>query len=196
MAYPHFADPMSTRHQFPPHLGPAELPFDFCMDGANVRQQCFVAHAFVSTGLTGFGGFLASTVLKVAAGAHAQHLAGQGDGPVGFVAGNPGVLHSDSRAKYAVAFFRISRSIVMRANCALRRASSICSALTGLSPAPVSWPLALSLTQLSRLALGMPNTLTVTDTACPPLTSLTASILNASVYLARFLVSLIAFTLN
>jgi hypothetical protein len=31
--------------------------------------------------------------------------------------------------------------------------------------------LALSLTQLSKLALGMPNTLAVTDTACPPLTS-------------------------
>ena len=86
--------------------------------------------------------------------------------------------------------------MVMRANCALRRASSICSALTGLSPAPLSWPLALSLTQLSRLALGMPNTLAVTDTACQPLTSRTAFILNSSVYLARFLVSLISFSLN
>ena len=37
-AYPLFADPMSTRHQFLPHLGPAVFPFDFCMDGADVRQ--------------------------------------------------------------------------------------------------------------------------------------------------------------
>lgn len=57
-------------------------------------------------------------------------------------------------------------------------------------------PLALSLTQLSKLGLWMPNTLAVTDMVCPPLTNLRASILNSSVYLAHFLVSLIAFTLN
>ena len=37
-AYPLFADPMTTRHQFLPHLGPAVFAFDFSMDGAHVRQ--------------------------------------------------------------------------------------------------------------------------------------------------------------
>jgi hypothetical protein len=37
---------------------------------------------------------------------------------MGLVPGNPGVLPSDSRAKYAVAFFKMSRSIVTRASCA------------------------------------------------------------------------------
>jgi hypothetical protein len=46
-AYPFFADPMTTRHQLFPHLGPAVFPCDFSMDGADVGQKCFVAHALV-----------------------------------------------------------------------------------------------------------------------------------------------------
>ncbi|WP_295503143.1 hypothetical protein [Limnohabitans sp. Rim8] len=42
----------------------------------------------------------------------------------------------------------------------------------------------------------MPNTLAVTAAASPPLTSLTASILNSNVYLVRFLVSRISFSLD
>ena len=74
-------------------------------------------------------------------GADAQHLTGQPDGPLGLVHGYPGVLHCGSFAKYAVAFPRMSRSMRRRAFSARERASSICSALTGLSPTPLSWPL-------------------------------------------------------
>ena len=64
------------------------------------------------------------------------------------------------------------------------RANSICSALTGLSPAPWSSPFSASLTQLPSVAFGMPSTRAVTDASCPAFTSLTASSLNSSVYLA------------
>jgi hypothetical protein len=48
-----------------------------------------------------------------------------------------------------------------------------------------------------RTQLGKPMKQELDDlTACPPLTSRTASILNSSVYFARFIVSLIAFSLN
>ena len=44
----------------------------------------------------------------------------------------------DTRAKYAVAFPKMSRSILKRAFSARGLASSICSGRTGLSPAPLS----------------------------------------------------------
>lgn len=78
----------------------------------------------------------------------------------------------------------MSRSIFTRASSARSRASSICSALTGLSPAPCSSPFSDALIQLPSVAFGMPNTRAVTDASCPPLTSLTASSLNSSVYFA------------
>ena len=46
-AYPLFANPVTTRDQLFPHLGAAVFHFDFCVDGADVGQQCFVAHALV-----------------------------------------------------------------------------------------------------------------------------------------------------
>ena len=45
-------------------------------------------------------------MLEVATDADAQHLANQRDWPHRFKQKNPGVLHSDSLAKYAVAFLR------------------------------------------------------------------------------------------
>ena len=79
----------------------------------------------------------------------------------------------------------MSRSIFTRASSARSLASSICSALTGRSPAPCSEPLSASLTQLLRVCLGTPSTRAVTDASCPALTSLTASSLNSAVYRAR-----------
>ena len=119
---------------------------------------------------------------KVAAGTDSQDAALQSDGPLVFVPGDPGIprgfplviLHSASFAKYApeeiplgdaVAFFRMSRSILTRASSALSRARSICSALTGLAPAPVSLPWADSRNQLSNVGVGMPSTFAVTALA-------------------------------
>src|ERR1039458_1075107 len=123
-------------------------------------------------------------MLKVATGTHPQYLALQADGPPALVSGDPGVLHIDSFAKYAVAFFKISRSILTRASSALSRASSICSALTGLVPAPASLPSAARRTQLPSVGAGTPRILAVTALACPPCTRRTASSLNSSVYAA------------
>src|ERR1017187_3836357 len=123
-------------------------------------------------------------MLKIAAGTHPQYLALQADGPPALVPSDPGVLHIDSFAKYAVAFFKISRSILTRASSALSRASSICSALTGLAPAPASLPWAARRTQLPSVGAGTPRILAVTALACPPCTRRTASSLNSSVYAA------------
>src|ERR1039457_388379 len=80
----------------------------------------------------------------VARDAHQQHPALHTDRPDQLVALNKGVLHFWPFAKYAVAFPRMSRSIVTRASSARRRLFSICSAVTaGLLLAPFKVELAL-----------------------------------------------------
>jgi len=64
-------------HQFLPHLGPTVFLLDLGVNGPDVGQQGFVADALVGARLGGLARAFASHVLKVAAGAHAQHLAGQ-----------------------------------------------------------------------------------------------------------------------
>lgn len=81
-------------------------------------------------------------MFKVTASADIQYFALQYDWPTSFVPFNPGVLHIDSRGKYAVAFLRMSRSIFTLASSVLSRVNSICSALTGLAPAPANCPFA------------------------------------------------------
>lgn len=84
---------------------------------------------------------------------------------------DPGVPRSVSCAKYAAAFFAMSRSILRRATSALSLASSICSGDTVAAfavPAPwVSPSLASWRTQLLRLALGMPSTRATSPTERP-----------------------------
>ena len=101
-------------------------------------QQRFIAQSHVGTRLRGLVSTFATHVLEETAGADAQQVTGKRYRPPLFVIGNPGVLHFDTRAKYAVAFPRMSRSILSRAFSARSLASSICSGLTGLSPAPLS----------------------------------------------------------
>lgn len=125
-------------HQLFPHFWPAVFLFDLSVDGQEVHQQGFVADALLYTRFAGRADIFATPVFKVATGADLQYLATQCDRPVGLVSCNPGVLHRDSRAKYAVAFFKMSRSILTLDSSARSRASSICSGLTGLSPAPLS----------------------------------------------------------
>jgi hypothetical protein len=59
------------------------------MDGADVGQQSFVAHALEGARLAGFAQGPTPPVLKVAAGTDAQYIEGQGDRPVGLVSGMP-----------------------------------------------------------------------------------------------------------
>src|SRR5512141_2488974 len=101
-------------------------------------------------------------VFVIPARTHSQDLALHRHRPPLLVAFNPGVLHVDSFAKYAVAFFRMSRSIFTRANSARNRLNSICSALTGLSGIPTKRPWPCALTQLCSVWSAIPS---VRDTA-------------------------------
>src|SRR5690606_32419441 len=123
----------------------------------------------------------AATPGAIAAGAHGQHLAHFGQRVVGALCVDPGVLHSASFAKYAVAFFRMSTCIFSRAFSARSRDSSICSGVTGLAPGAVSLPAADALTQLRSVCSTRPSSLAATTmpTACA---CLTACSLNSAVY--------------
>src|SRR4051812_9296737 len=100
---------------------------------------------------------------------------------------NPGVLHRDSFAKYAAAFFTISRSSLVLASSRRKRAFSASTSLTdrftATAPptAALSLPARLSLIQFHRLDSGMPNRFAAW---LPPIDSpnLTASTLNSAVY--------------
>jgi hypothetical protein len=89
---------------------------------------------------------------KVTTSTDIEHFALPPNRPTAFVPFNPGVLHTDSRAKYAVAFLKMSRSIFTFASSALSRVNSICSALTGLAPASANWPFAACRTQFSLMS--------------------------------------------
>ena len=88
-----------------------------------------------------------------------QNMTAHSDGSNRLVLRNPGVLHNDCPAKYALDFFRQLRSI-------LTRASSVRS-------------------QLQSIWCGMPSTLEVVAMSCPPLTHLTASSLNSGLCLRQ-----------
>jgi len=92
-----------------------------------------------------------------------------------------GVLQLRTFAKYAVAFPRMSRSILTRASSALSRLISICSALTTLLSAPLSLPSRSALTQLNSVCSTTPSDLAAAAMLWPPVTSRTASCLNSSV---------------
>src|SRR5664279_6058465 len=123
----------------------------------------------------------------VARYAHAQHPALHPDWPHPPVTLNKGVLHFWLFAKYAVAFPRMSRSILTRANSARNRLISICSAVTcGLPLAPFKVPARYSLTQLPNVCSTTPRLRAADAWLWPDSTSRAASCLNSSVYLPRF----------
>src|SRR5258708_1249150 len=95
---------------------------------------------------------------------------------------DPGVLHSASLPKYAVAFFNISFSIRSRAFSARTRDSSICSGVIVLAPGGCSLPAFAALTQLRSVCSTRPSSLATAPTLCPLLTRFTARSLNSTVY--------------
>lgn len=95
-----------------------------------------------------------------------------------------GVLYSDILAKYAAAFFRMSRSLVVRFNSAFMRLSSVLSASTSslVADGDGCW---LFFSQTYKLLSDMPSRFATSTTPCPrSVTCLTASALNSAVYLA------------
>src|SRR5277367_6049027 len=125
-------------------------------------------------------------VLVVACHTDSEHAALYSDRPLPAVASNQGVLHFCPLAKYAIAFPRMSRSIVTRARSARKRLISICSAVTAerLS-APFRVPARCALTQLNNVCSTRPNVRDAAAILWPDSTSRTASCLNSSVYGAR-----------
>ena len=91
------------------------------------------------------------------------------------------VSHFASLAKYAVAFFKMSRSIFTRDNSVRRRLISICSALTAGVAELFNPPLPAALTQLCSVCSDRPRFLATVATRSPPVTRRTASSLNSSV---------------
>ena len=107
----------------------------------------------------------------VAAYADAKHAAPHLDRPRQSVALYEGVLHVVLFAKYAVAFSRMSRSILTRAS----------SALTSLVSAPESLPSRLALAQLTSVCSTKPKVLATEALVYPASTRRTASRLNSRV---------------
>src|SRR4029434_7049659 len=70
---------------------------------------------------------------------------------------DPGVLHSASFAKDAVAFFNISFSIRSRAFSARTRDNSICSGVIALPPGGWSFPAFAALTQFRHVCSTTPT---------------------------------------
>ena len=69
-----------------------------------------------------------------------------------------GILHFWPFAKYAVAFPRMSRSIVTRANSARKRLISICSAVTPVLPLTAfNFPACFALTQFDHVCSTTPR---------------------------------------
>src|SRR5258707_15018626 len=118
--------------------------------------------------------------------AHQQNPALHPDRPNSLVALNKGILHFWPFAKNAVAFPRMSRSIVTRASSARKRLISICSAVTALFPmTPFNLPARCNFTQWLRVCSTTPRLRAAAATVWPDSTSRTDSCLNSSVYLPR-----------
>ena len=120
--------------------------------------------------------------------AYTQYPALHTDGPDPPMALNKDVFHFWPFAKYAVAFPRMSRSIVTRANSARKRAISICSAVTPDAPETCfNFPARLNFIQFHSVCSAIPRLRDASAILWPDSTKRTASTLNSSVYRPRFL---------
>src|SRR5271169_6811760 len=179
--HPQLANPNALRPQLPPDARPSIGSAILRINGADMHQQRLVTQVATPQNVSA-----ANQVFMVARYAHAQHPALHADWPHPPVTLNKGVLHFWPFAKYAVAFPRMSRSILTRANSARKRLISICSALTALPLlAPLSRPSRCALTQLNSVCSTTPRLRAAAAMLWPDSTSRTASCLNSSVYCAR-----------
>lgn len=117
--HPVFAHPHAPEQELPPYPGPAVLALELGVDRTDVRHQRRVADAL---GASPHGQRrprldAALPVLEKNAHAHPQHQTHQAHWPHRLELVDPGVLHSDSFAKYAVAFFQcaeLQTAVVLR----------------------------------------------------------------------------------
>src|SRR5262249_2063432 len=177
------AHPITASPQLPIHAwGPIGAPI-LLVDRSDQTQQLLIAQPLSSRLPTG------SPCLEAAL-THPQRLAQQAHRPQPRLTLNPGVLHSVSLAKYAVAFFKISFSIFSRAFSARRRESSICSSVTFFAFS-LSRPRSASFSQLRSVCSCSPSCSATSGTERPLLTMATAWSLNSAVY-SRFKIRFIS----
>jgi hypothetical protein len=119
------ADADALSMQFAPDARPAVSSAIGCIHCTNMHQQRLRAQVTTPSDLQP-----TNKVLVVARHTYPQHPALHTDRPHTPIASNQGVLHFCPLAKYAIAFPRMSRSILTRANSARKRLISICSAVT------------------------------------------------------------------
>ena len=116
------------------------------MHRPDVYQQCLIGHVTPSRNLRP-----PQSMLVIACCADAEHTALHTDRPDRTMSINKGVLHFWPFAKNAVAFPRMSRSMVTRASSARRRRISICSALSSaFLPEPRNLPAQCAFTAASQ----------------------------------------------
>src|SRR5271170_9067 len=177
---PALAHANPARLQLPPHARPSIGPARLGVHRANLDQQRRLAQMAAREHLLS-----PRMVLAISRRAHAQNPALHAHRPKQLVLLDPGVLHRCTCAKYAVAFPRISRSIVTRASSARKRMFSIRSALNCSLLNPRNWPALSALTQLASVCSTMPRAFAAAPTFCPEATSRTASCLYSNVYRRR-----------
>jgi hypothetical protein len=83
---------------------------------------------------------------------------------------------------YAVAFFRISHSILRRLTSARKRERSICSGVMAFTPAGLSLPALAAFTQLRKVCSTNPRSSATRLMLPTAVTRLTACSLNSAVY--------------
>jgi len=161
--------------QLPDHSRGAVGAFECRVNGADQRQHLGVCQPRAIRRAALLPG-------AIAAFAHRQDRTHLVQGVARALHVHPGVRHSVSLAKYAVAFVRISFSRFSRTFSARSRDSSICSGVTTVAPAPLSVPPAAALPQFRRVCSTSPNSLAAAPAVNPSLTRFTANSLNSIVY--------------
>jgi len=124
----------------------------------------------------------------VAAAVNFENTAHAGESKFSSVRLDKCVLHPDCLAKYAAAFFRMSRSSVVRRSSGLSFAISACIALRSLDSGSSAF-LNL-LTHVYKTPSAIPSHLATSTTVWPlSMTCLTAASLNSGVYFVLFISS-------
>src|SRR5271163_2295493 len=149
---PALAHANPARLQLPPHARPSTGPARLGVNRADFDQQGCLAQMAAREDLLS-----PRMVLAISRPAHAQNPALHAHRPKQLVLLDPGVLHRCTFAKYAVAFPKISRSIVTRTSSARRRMFSIRSALSCSLLRPRNWPAFSAFTQLASVCSTMPS---------------------------------------
>jgi len=163
------------------------------VDGSDVGNLGFVADA-LDRALPGW--FIrdpAPQILQVTAHANTEQITVQRHPPTLFMTRYSGVLHEDSLAKYAVAFFKMSRSILSRAFSARRGAKLHLLWADWLVASALDFAAALKTGPILECLLWHTEYLRVDQSHLGTPNSLTDYVSNSSKYLAPNFKSFIAF---